>query len=57
LVNCSRLKSQHNYGVAYMTINELQNLHFDNEQDIHMSSGSNEENGNGHDEDLSIISH
>ena len=35
--------------------NELKNLHFGNEEDMHMSSKIHEANGYGHDWELAII--
>ena len=35
--------------------NELKNLHFDNEEYMHMSSKIHEANGYGHDLELAII--
>ena len=44
-------------GGRIWAFDELEDLHFDNEQDIHISSEDHEENGFGPDSDLSIISH
>ena len=38
--NCSKPDSQHNWGEPICPLNKHENLHFDNEQDIHMSSGN-----------------
>ena len=42
-------------GVNYMTLNEYENVHFDNEKDIHMSSETCETNVYGNELDLLII--
>ena len=42
-------------GVNYMTLNEHENVHFDNEKDIHMSSETCEANVYGNELDLLII--
>jgi len=44
-------------GVTYMTLNEHENLHFDDEEDIYMSSKNYEANGYRHDLDSIIILH
>ena len=54
VVNRSRLNSQHNWG-AIWSFNEKENLHIDNDEDIHMTSENSEESGYGHSLDLLII--
>jgi hypothetical protein len=51
-VNKSRFKSQHNSGDLYDNLRAMRNFHFNNEQDIHMSSKNYENNGYGLDSDL-----
>ena len=41
----------------FLDLKEHENIHFDNAQDIHMSSENYEENGYEHDLDMLIISH
>ena len=43
-------------GGTYVDINELDNLHIDNEEDTHTSSENYEANGYGHDFEMPIIS-
>lgn len=42
---------------AICPLNKRENVHFDNEQDIHMTSENSEANRDGHNLDLLIISH
>ena len=54
--NICRLNSQHKGGGGPIgPYNELKNLHFDNEEYMHMSSKIHEANGYGHDLELAII--
>jgi hypothetical protein len=54
-LNHSRFNNQHDWGDLYDHLMNTRNVHFDNEEDIHMSSKTYEANDYGNELDLLII--